>query len=85
MRSRELSSLRKYVLIYDRTKATGASTNRVLHQLLRQLQAANNGYLHAIDRALLHAYGRRGRHKHVALRVRASTLPSQSIEGLRSY
>ncbi|GAA5889702.1 hypothetical protein JCM8208_001103 [Rhodotorula glutinis] len=37
------------------------------HKLLRQLQAANDGYLHALTRAFETAYGLRGRQKHTAL------------------
>lgn len=39
-------------------------------QLLRQLQAANSGHLHAIERVLQHTYGRRGAVKHRLLKVR---------------
>ncbi|GAA5986666.1 hypothetical protein JCM10908_003850 [Rhodotorula pacifica] len=36
-------------------------------KLLRQLQAANDGYLHALTRTFEHAYGVRGKGKHAAL------------------
>lgn len=38
-------------------------------QLLRQLQATNNGYLHSLTRTLNTAYGRIGKGKHRALEV----------------
>ncbi|BGP47197.1 hypothetical protein JCM10450v2_003049 [Rhodotorula kratochvilovae] len=45
------------------------AVRRVKHaqKLLRQLQAANDGYLHALSRAFETAYGIRGTDKHAAL------------------
>ncbi|GAA5823702.1 hypothetical protein JCM11251_000731 [Rhodosporidiobolus azoricus] len=40
---------------------------KAAQKLLRQLQAANDGYLHALTRAFETAYGLRGKGKHVAL------------------
>lgn len=41
-------------------------------RLLRRLQAANDGYLHAVDALLQEAYGLRGYRKHTFLAVRLS-------------
>lgn len=41
---------------------------------LRQLATANLGWPHAVNRALEHAYGRRGKLKHQALKVSASSM-----------
>ncbi|GAA5865490.1 hypothetical protein JCM3774_005657 [Rhodotorula dairenensis] len=42
-------------------------------KILRQLQAANDGYLHAITRTIEHAYGVRGKGKHVGLQPFVAT------------
>ncbi|GAA5958198.1 hypothetical protein JCM10213_001612 [Rhodosporidiobolus nylandii] len=47
-------------------------------KLLRQLQAANDGYLHALTRAFETAYGLRGREKHRSLAPFLSTPTSAS-------
>lgn len=44
-------------------------------QLLRHLQAANEGYLHSITRAYETAYGVRGKIRHAILEVRLVDLP----------
>lgn len=48
-------------------------------QLLRELQAANEGYLHSLTRVLDTAYARRGPQKHALLRVSS---PSHSLARL---
>ncbi|BGP15255.1 hypothetical protein JCM10213v2_003215 [Rhodosporidiobolus nylandii] len=48
-------------------------------KLLRQLQAANDGYLHALTRAFETAYGLRGREKHRSLALLTPpTLPERA-------
>ena len=54
-------------------------------QLLRHLQAANDGYLHALTRAFETAYGLRGRQKHVALSVRSLSLRLRPVYLLTLY
>ncbi|GAA5927825.1 hypothetical protein JCM3775_006089 [Rhodotorula graminis] len=50
-------------------ESSSQAVRRVKHaqKLLRHLQAANDGYLHALTRAFETAYGLRGPQKHVAL------------------
>ena len=42
-------------------------------QELREMQAANDGYPHAVNRVLEHVYGRRGKLKHKLIHVSGSS------------